>query len=496
MPGLALGLSPAIGGGKIAESTLWDDLIEYIPMSESSDGSGAVTREGSYLGTKWTDAANAPSDTGHVHDLATSFTRASSQYLYRTDHRFSLPSSGSWTFAAWVYRVDELEEGYRGIFNCEGTNCGYNVFITHDATLVADLNQTNYHNADFDGIPMTRLTWHLVRCWYDATAGTWNNQLDDGPIGTWEVAAPARGGTLQIGTYFTNYWDGLIGPLMWWSKVLSTAEYAELYNAGTGVAYDGPAADPEWAPTTIDDCILWLDAEDLDGTGNLNNGVADQALVETWADKSGNDFDMTQATEGSRPMYRSGIHIGTVDYRPCVQFASKYLSHAAALGGGAGTVIVACKLIATIAAYQGLLTVADEASDDHFLLLGPYFDGSSPGIYARQDNGDTVDHVCGSTTTEADASYIMVWQSSGSAYSFRINGAAETPSVIGGSNTGDWFGDISGADNTTIGILLSASPFFALKAHVAELLVYSRALSATEIATVEAWLAAKWGISV
>lgn len=67
-----------------AESTLWDDLIEYIPLSESSAGSGPVERAGSYLGTRWTDAANAASDTGLVHASA-----AGTYYVWRTKDGFA-----------------------------------------------------------------------------------------------------------------------------------------------------------------------------------------------------------------------------------------------------------------------------------------------------------------------------------------------------------------------------------------------------------------------
>lgn len=499
MPGLAIGLSPAVGGGKVAPSTLWDDLIEYLPLDETSAGAAPVERAGDYLATRWTDAANAASDTGHVHSLAAKFVQASTQYLTREDYRLSLPSAGSWTFAAWAYRTENDEEGYRGIFTCEATGAGYSMFLTHDSTIVSNLNADNYHNADFDGIPMTRAAWHLVRCWYDADAGTWNNQLDLGAKGTWEVDAPVRGETCNIGRYGgAGYWGGLIGPVMWWDKVLTDAEWSELYNGGAGKAYAGGAADAAWAPTDIEDCELWLDAHDLDGTGNLNNGgVASGEKISTWTDKSGNDFDMVQADADKKPLYRADVHVGSLTYRPCVEFGgAAYLSHAAALAGSAGTVFAVVKMIASLAAYQSLLTIADEAANDKFLMLGPYFDGSSPGIYVYQDNADTDDHVCGSTTTEAGAAYLLIWKSSGTAYSFRINGAAETPAVISGANNGDWFGDVTGADNTTVGILLSASPFFALKAHVAELLAYSHALSAAEIATVEAYLAAKWGITL
>lgn len=494
--GNTFGAFDRLSAASAPASTLWDDLLEYVPLSEDSDGSGPIVREGSYIATKWTDAANTPSTTGHVHAKAANFTQASSQYLYRTDYRLS--PSGSFTLAAWVRRIEDDEEGYRFILAAGK----YNLFITHDHTLVSDCNATNYHNSDFDGIPMTRLTWHLARCWYDAAAGTWNNQLDDGPKGTWEIAAPefsnapltigGRGGDTP-----DKFWGGDIGPVMWWSKVLSDAEWAELYNGGDGVAYAGEAADPPWAPTAIADCELWLDAHDLDGTGDLNNGVADLAAVATWADKSGNSRDMAQADEGKQPTYRASQNVGSLTYRPSVEFTADVLTCASIIGGAAGTVIAALKVGSGPAAYQAVFASADEASSGQRMFLGPYYGESDINqLYVYHEGNGATDQVKGSTTVAASTAYIMVWQSSGSAYSFRVNGSAETPTVCSGGNSGDWLGDLTGADNIAVGACKYNSTFFYLSGLLAELLVFSRALTGTEIATIEAYLAAKWGLTL
>lgn len=215
-------------------TTLWDGLLEFLPISEYSAGSGPVARKGLHKETRWTDPANLPSGLGLQYGYSGEFAQASGHTLTCSDA--SLFVSGSFTLAAWVRRTENDAEGYRGIL----THDGFNLFLTNDHTIVSDVGATNYHNADFGGVPMSRLDWHLVRCWYDASAGTWNNQLDLGAKGTWIIDPPAAGASWVIGERATaKYWGGNIGPVMWWSRVLDDAEWSELYNRGYGVKYSG-----------------------------------------------------------------------------------------------------------------------------------------------------------------------------------------------------------------------------------------------------------------
>lgn len=65
---------------------------------------------------------------------------------------------------------------------------------------------------------------------------------------------------------------------------------------------------------------------------------------------------------------------------------------------------------------------------------------------ARITAGGPGNSVTGGTALSATTWYSVVVQSNGSAWSIYLNAAAETLTV-GGSNTGDWLGDLSGTDH-------------------------------------------------
>lgn len=72
----------------------------------------------------------------------------------------------------------------------------------------------------------------------------------------------------------------------------------------------GVGSDAITDPTDITGCVLWLDASDattINAGGPVNNDP-----VSTWADKSGNDFDATQADAGVRPVYETDV-MGALD---------------------------------------------------------------------------------------------------------------------------------------------------------------------------------------
>lgn len=481
-------------------TTLWDGLVEYLPLSESSAGSAPVERAGLHLGTRWTDATNVPSGTGLVYPTCGDFTLADGDYLSHIDYR--LHFTGSFTVAAWV-RSTGADAVYRGIVYAMGTNIDYALFINQSAQLVSNIGknlggagETNLHNS-----ALAADTWYLVRMWFDADNDVHCNQINLGAIASEAQTAsyPSYFTTNQIGRYANDKpWSGQIGPVMWWDRVLTAAEWSELYHLGYGVQYSGHGGGPEWQPTDIAGCQLWLDAHDLDGTGGVNHGVASGAKVATWVDKSRNGRNMTQATEGSKPTYtyNGTVLVGSNTYRPVVQFAGgTHLSSTTLLTGTSGTVIAAFN-ISSLTGFQALLSAADEADADHYVSMSPYFHATGPKVAVMQKNGDTTDWVLGSTETLAATPYIMVWQSSGTAYALRVNGTDQTESAASGTNSGDWWDDVTGVDNITVGATKKNSVTDVLTAYVGEVIVYDSALSAAQLARVEAYLAAKWGITL
>lgn len=495
VPGIGMRVSRravSVGGA----STIFDGMVEYLPLSEASDGSGSVRRVGLHRGMKFTDAGNVISGTGHVYGTCAEYALDATDYIWRDDYRLQFDSD--FTVAAWV-RFTGSDVDYRGIVEAAASTKGYSLFINLSNQLVSNIyrnaggaGETNLHNA-----ALSADTWYLVRMWYDSTAQVHCNQINlTTPVSEARTEIFRSIGTIRVGMYQGNKpWRGQIGPVMWWNRVLTDAEWSELYNGGAGAVYVSTAIAVPWKPTDITGCALWLAADDMNGNGDLNTDWTTSDAVAAWPDLSGNSRTVSQTAAAAKPVFQKNT-INT--YMPVLDFQGNdyLLSNANLIGGTAGTVFAVVKSRATApAAYQAVFSAADEASSNRYVFVGPYLDAGNPGIYSYQRDNDTADRLHGSALA-TNTAYVMMWQSNGSAYAFRSNGADETEVVTSGANNGDWIDDVTGVDNFTVGAVKYNALFFYLNMNLAELIVYDSALSAENIALVEAYLAAKWGITL
>ena len=107
-------------------------------------------------------------------------------------------------------------------------------------------------------------------------------------------------------------------------------------------------------------------------------------------------------------------------------------------------------------------------------------------ISTRENNG-TVNTVSGTTNVCTGARIpTMQVKSSGTAWSFVINGVLDTPIVVAGSNTGDWLADIglvAPRDNVTHGVKTTTGDGSWAIAEMAQHRLYSVAISDAECAT-------------
>lgn len=490
-----------------AVSTLCTGLVEYLPMNETSAGGAPVRRVGLHQGFKFTDATNVPSGTGLVYPACAEFTQADGDYFWRNDYRLQFEGLQSWTLAAWVRRLESDVTGYRGIVDdTGGAALGYMLFITNDSTLVSNVYDADgvsqLHNSGAGGTALVTNTWHLVRMWYDAATGFHYNQKDLGAIASdaIDVAGLLRGDLkVQIGTLSGgSFWGGNIGPLMWWDRVLTDAEWLELYNGGAGRVYTCTPPVAAWKPSDLGNCQLWLAADDMNGNGDLDTDWTDTDLVATWHDLSGNDRDMLQAVAGNKPAFRWS-NAGPFDkpYLPGVTFngSDEWLAISANLfSGHTGTIFAVIHTNPALGNYGGVFSASQSGVANRFFVVGHNYDASR--MYALQQDGAGEDQVKGSSAVAVNTAYLMMWQSDGTQYIFRKDGADETEAVVSGANSGDWISDVTGVDRITVGWANNTTGYYLHNGYLGELVVYDTALSAPNIALVEAYLAAKWGITI
>lgn len=224
---------------------LTDSLVEYWPLDEASGN-----RAGAHASLTLTDNNTVLSATGKVYALAGDFESTASESLSRADEAALSVGNIDFTIAAWA----QLEsKGANRTIAAKADNGGAGnvewqiIFYTGQDRINFQVNSaTGFANkteirADSFGSPALA-TWFLVVAWHDATANTINIQVDNGSVdtssytfGSWDSGAPFWVGNND----FVEHWDGLLGPVMFWKRVLTSDERNQLWNGGAGLTYAG-----------------------------------------------------------------------------------------------------------------------------------------------------------------------------------------------------------------------------------------------------------------
>lgn len=231
---------------------------------------------------------------------------------------------------------------------------------------------------------------------------------------------------------------------------------------------------------------LWLDAADASTIEASSGGVF------LWRDKSGNNVDVFQPTAAQRPTTgtQSVNGLNVLDFDGGDWLTSNVtlgVSNSTNFNVFAVAAIDAANTFTTIFA-TGTPGVGGQAAA---------FQVSNIGATRRM----TTDvwrprGMYGSTTVATSTPYIFSfavepWSDVETACDFRLNGAPETETAYGAAAT------VSLADGLAwigaFGAGLSTSRW---DGQIAEVLVYDRAMTATEVGRVEQYLSNKWNIAL
>jgi len=207
--------------------------------------------------------------------------------------------------------------------------------------------------------------------------------------------------------------------------------------------------------------VLWLDASDT-STITESGGA-----VSTWADKSGNGNDVTQATEANKPTTgtRTLNSLNVIDF----DGTNDLLSMAGFTTTSPYTVIAVFDSDVTLGTQYLVASdgtdVAGYLGNDAIFLLnnGSTISGASVGTFGEE---------------------LVLWESDGSGSQIRRNG-----SVYGSGTVGTL-----GMSEINIGNRDDAARAF--NGGIAEVIVVDGTLTAGQIAATETYLANKWGITI
>lgn len=221
---------------------LSDNLVAAWELDEASGN--AIDSHGA---NDLTDVNTVGAGTGLVYGSARDFEADNSEALNIADNTDVSAGDIDLTFEAWV-NAESLttDRVIIGKINSGATQMDYVLRYQSSASrfqwrVVNGSGSLTDLAAGTFGAPSTA-TWYHIVCWHDAT----NNQIGIAVnAGTADTAAHNGGvfdgnGGFSIGREgdrLTDYWDGLIGPVRFWKRVLTSDERTELYNSGAGRTY-------------------------------------------------------------------------------------------------------------------------------------------------------------------------------------------------------------------------------------------------------------------
>jgi hypothetical protein len=225
---------------------------------------------------------------------------------------------------------------------------------------------------------------------------------------------------------------------------------------------------PLWVPTDQSGLALWLDSRHP--AGALAAVPADNTALATWADLSGNGRDLTQATSGSRPLFRSDPAAALPNGVPTITFdgTDDYMASAAVAVSQPLTIYVFGKMSAT---------------DQAMFSSG----NGNPMVYSRTgENSIYAGSRVGLPGGHISTRNIYTGVYNGASSFFYINGQQRATGNVGVGNIASF----------RIGRFLDASTIWSLNGDIAVVLVYTGAHDATVRAQVHGYIASVYGATL
>lgn len=239
------------------------------------------------------------------------------------------------------------------------------------------------------------------------------------------------------------------------------------------------------SPLDLDSLFYWF-AADQGVTDSLGGAIATDEGVGTWADLSGNGYDVTQATNGARPVYKA---TGGPGSKPTIQFdgSNDFLASAAHWWGSDDlTVFVVTKFgNATRVVNDRVLGKAITTTNQRQWFVFAGSSGSYRITLLTSTNG----------TAQAQA------EGASKSTTWKVHAITST-----GSNDAAFYedGNTTTSTSTSSAILDSSIPELYIgttgglvsyfQGSISEIIVYSRALTTAERQAIETYLNRKYDL--
>lgn len=270
-----------------AGSPLLNGLVAYWKMDETSDGSGAVTRNDSAGANHLTDNGTTPSAAAVVGN-GCNFTRANKEYLSCNSNATLQTGDIDFSFAIWVnFKAVDVVQWIAQKWNPDNAN---KEWLLRYNTATSRLEFLWYINASGTNVKATANnlgapqinTWYLVVIRRNKTTQKIDISVNGGTPNeaTGATGGNAGAGQLLIGTdsYIESLVNGYTDEAAMWKRYIADAEVAELYNGGSGNTH------PFFSVALDMDSLIVFDGNSMtDGAYSTYPATTLAALSTGWA---------------------------------------------------------------------------------------------------------------------------------------------------------------------------------------------------------------------
>lgn len=399
------------------------------------------------------------------------------------------------TLATWVKQRDLGNDGLiskrdgagnRYSLLMDAVDYSYNFQIdaggvtTLDSNVIPDLDSWYYVVGVYDG--------EFMRIYVDGQQK--NSVAKTGNIDA--ISAP-----FVIGAALTTsqYFNGTIDEVTIWNRSLSAIEVKQLYYS-SAVSYNSTytnqdiSASPNNTADDDNDTIRYIynwyqDNKSITLLNMPFEAVNNGSEMNFTEDYSGNDYDFSTHFDSDVFNGDSGWNrTGGYDGRGAYSFdgSEDYVKKTVSDWRNSdtqGTISAWIKVNLLGVGNQAIFSSSDEATQTQYHIMRL----DNNGALELYNTGGT-DEIRSTNTVTAGRWAHVVLSSTGSQYRMYINGVEETLVVEAGSDSGNWFDDVSDRDNIIIGITIDSggtrTPF---NGTIDEVMVFNRSLSAEQVRT-------------
>jgi hypothetical protein len=234
--------------------SLLANLVAYWPLSEASGQRNDLHTNALHL----SEVGTLGADTGLVYANAADFDMTADNALTRLYANVAAINWGpgdAFTIVVWCYPTaltggPDSPDYYRYLYSLNGGSYnggGYRMQTTSAGQIYIEMGNTGGDPGDtiswhVPDVALSLNSWQMVTFSYDGPTGAAACSRNAGTASTTTNTHPftaATSGNFMVGCSATPayVWDGRIGPLTMFDKVLSASEITWLYNSGAGRTY-------------------------------------------------------------------------------------------------------------------------------------------------------------------------------------------------------------------------------------------------------------------